>query len=146
MTGEMVDALQAVGLKGGLLMLQKPSVLVVEDTADVRLFVRTVLAKAGYEVFEADTGESALALVVKHRPDIVLLDVMLASSMDGLTVCHEIRSIKGLETTPVIIISALDQESDLAAGRLYGADDYLTKPLSAKLLTERVAKLLDART
>lgn len=126
-------------------MPKNRTILVVEDTADVRLFVRTVLAKAGYEVHEAETGESALALLVKHRPALILLDVMLASPMDGLTVCHEIRSIKGFELTPVVIISALDQESDLAAGKLYGADDYLTKPLSAALLTKRVTQLIMQR-
>jgi DNA-binding response OmpR family regulator len=124
-------------------MSQKRTALVVEDTPHIRLFVRTVLTKAGYEVYEAETGESALALVIKHRPDIILLDVMLASPMDGLTVCHEIRSIAGLESTPVIIISALDQKSDLAAGKLYGADDYLTKPFSAAALLEHVGKLVD---
>lgn len=120
----------------------KKSILVVEDSRVIREQVKATLLKAGYEVFEADSGEVGLAIVVSHRPNVVLVDVLLAGEMDGLTVCHEIRSISGLEKTPVIIMSSLSQEADLAAGHLYGADDYLIKPINSKILLARIASVL----
>jgi DNA-binding response OmpR family regulator len=125
-------------------MQNKIKILVIEDTRVIRELVKATLSKAGYEVFEADSGEVGLALVVNHRPDVVLIDVLLAGEMDGLTVCHEIRSISGLEKTLIIIMSSLNQESDLAAGRLYGADDYLTKPINSQMLLSRIASFLNS--
>lgn len=101
--------------------------------------------KAGYVVLEADSGELGLVLFVSQRPDVVLVDVLLAGEIDGLTVCHEIRSISGLQKTPVIIMSSLNQEADLAAGQLYGADDYLIKPINSKTLLTRIASVLNPR-
>lgn len=127
-------------------MPKKLTVLVIEDSSFIQLMVRAILEKAGYDVLEADSGETGLALVIKHRPDLVLIDVLLAGAMDGLTVCHEIRSISGLDKTPILIMSSLGQETDLAAGRLYGADDYLTKPLSADIMLARIESVLSARS
>lgn len=127
------------------IMSNKITVLVIEDSRLIRQLVKAILSKAGYGVLEAESGEDGLALVVNHRPDVVLIDVLLAGDMDGLTVCHEIRSISGLEKTPVMIMSSLSQEADLAAGRLYGADDYLTKPINSQILLSRIASLLNPR-
>jgi DNA-binding response OmpR family regulator len=126
-------------------MLKKITILVIEDARLVRELVRAILSKTGYVVVEADSGEIGLAMVIEHRPDVVLVDVLLAGEMDGLTVCHEIRSISGLENTPVIIMSSLSQEADLAAGRLYGANDYLTKPINSEILLSRIASVLEPR-
>lgn len=123
-------------------MPNKNTVLVIEDSRLIREQVKATLVKAGYEVLEADSGEVGLALAVSLRPDAVLLDVLLAGEMDGLTVCHEIRSMSGLEKTPVIIMSSLNQEADLAAGQLYGADAYLVKPIHAQTLLARIASVL----
>jgi len=127
-------------------MSNKLSVLVIEDSRLIQELVKAVLSKAGYEVFQADSGESGLALVVKHRPDVVLIDVLLAGAMDGLAVCHEIRSMSGIDKTPILIMSSLAQEGDLAAGKLYGADDYLVKPINADILLSRIASILEKGT
>jgi DNA-binding response OmpR family regulator len=126
-------------------MSRKLSVLVIEDSRLIQQTIKALLIKSGYDVIEADDGETGLALAISTHPDVVLVDVLLPGALDGLAVCHEIRSTPGLEETPILILSSLKQEADFAAGRLYGADDYLIKPVDKVNLLARIDSVLKAR-
>ncbi|MBA3907736.1 MAG: response regulator, partial [Pseudonocardiales bacterium] len=114
-------------------------VLVVEDDSTVREVTRRYLGDAGYEVDEAADGRSGLRAARENTPDAVVLDVMLPG-MSGLEVCRALRDTHPL--LPIVMLSALGDESDRVAGLQYGADDYVTKPFSARELVLRVASVL----
>ena len=114
-------------------------VLVLEDEANIRSFVAINLKRAGYEVIEAETGETALEQL-KRNPDVkvALLDVMLPG-IDGFEVCRRIRASDS--QIGVIMLTARTQEMDKVTGLMTGADDYVTKPFSPAELTARVDAL-----
>jgi two-component system phosphate regulon response regulator PhoB len=116
-------------------------VLLVEDERDLLELLKYNLAREGYDVDTAMTGEEALKRVRAQPPDLILLDLMLPA-MDGLEVC---RSLKGRAHTagiPVIMLTAKGEESDIVRGLELGADDYITKPFSPKVLLARVHAVL----
>ncbi|HSQ66415.1 MAG TPA: response regulator [Polyangiaceae bacterium] len=112
----------------------QPVLLVVEDEAPMRKFLRTSLANHGYRVVEATTGAEALALAKSHNPELVLLDLGLPD-MDGLEVARRLREWM---TAPVIVVSARGQEDDKVKALDEGADDYLTKPFGTGELMARI--------
>lgn len=118
------------------------TVLVVDDDETVREVVRRYLSRAGHRVLEAADGPSALAAVHQQDPDLVVLDLMLPG-IDGLDVCREIRRTR---TVPIIMLTALGQESDRVVGLEYGADDYVVKPFSPRELALRVTRILQRTT
>jgi len=111
-----------------------PTVLVIEDEAPVRHFLRTTLSAHGFQVFEAQTGQDGLAQALARNPEIILLDLGLPD-LDGLEVTRKLRE---WSSVPVIVISARDQEPDKVAALDLGADDYVTKPFGAKELLARM--------
>ncbi len=113
-------------------------ILVVEDEPALADAVVARLAAAGFDTVHAGDGPGAMAAVREHRPDVVVLDVMLPG-FDGLEVC---RRIQRERPTPVLMLTARDAEPDLLAGLGSGADDYLTKPFSMRELIARVQALL----
>ncbi len=116
-------------------------ILVVEDEEDIQELLEYTLLNSGYRVDVTDRGEEALELVRENGPSLMVLDLMLPG-LDGLEVC---RRLKGDETTsslPVIILTAKGEEEDIIAGFEAGADDYITKPFSPKVLGARVAAVL----
>ncbi len=113
-------------------------VLVVDDDSTVREVVLSYLRAEQYDVAEAADGETALTLVARERPDLVVLDVMLPG-LDGLEVCRRLRKEGDL---PVIMLTALGAEADRVVGLELGADDYLTKPFSPRELVLRVGSVL----
>lgn len=113
-------------------------VLVVEDEADIQELIRFNLAQVGYRVDKAATGEEALKAVRRDPPGLVLLDLMLPG-ISGLEVCRLLRADARTENVPVIMLTARGEESDVVAGLNFGADDYITKPFSIKVLLARVA-------
>ncbi|MER6136281.1 response regulator transcription factor [Streptomyces sp. BV286] len=115
-----------------------PRVLVVDDDPTVAEVVSGYLDRAGYEVDRAEDGPSALARAAAHRPDLVVLDLMLPG-MDGLEVCRRIRA-RG--PVPVIMLTARGDEGDRILGLEVGADDYVTKPFSPRELVLRVESVL----
>ena len=121
------------------------SVLIVEDEADIRELVRYNLAKAGYRVTGVVTGEEALASVENAPPDLVLLDLMLPG-MDGMTVCHRLKKDPRTTAIPIIMLTAKGEESDIVRGLNLGADDYVTKPFSPKVLVARLQAVLRRRS
>jgi DNA-binding response OmpR family regulator len=114
-------------------------VLVVEDDPTVREVTRRYLGDAGYEVDEAADGRAGLRAAREHTPDAVVLDVMLPG-MSGLEVCRALRDTHPL--LPIVMLSALGDEDDRVAGLQLGADDYVTKPFSARELVLRVGSVL----
>jgi two-component system phosphate regulon response regulator PhoB len=119
----------------------KQSVLVVEDEEDIRELVSYNLLKEGYQVAGVASGEDALAAIDSKPPDLVLLDLMLPG-LDGLSVCRKLKGNPETEATPVIMLTAKGEEADIVAGLNMGADDYVTKPFSPKVLLARVRAVL----
>jgi two-component system KDP operon response regulator KdpE len=109
-------------------------VLVVDDEAQIRRALRTNLHVRGYDVIEAGTGEAALRAVADHKPDVILLDLGLPG-IDGIEVLHGLR---GWTDTPVIVLTARDQEADKVEALDAGADDYVTKPFGMNELLARL--------
>jgi len=110
-------------------------VLVVDDEKNIVDILSFNLKKEGYEIFVAYDGHSALDSYNKIRPDLILLDVMLPL-LDGFEVCRKIR--EGDNTTPIIMLTAREEETDKVFGLELGADDYITKPFSVRELQARV--------
>jgi len=109
-------------------------ILVVDDEQSIVDLLTFNLKKEGYDVVAANDGEEALTKTESENPDLILLDVMLPK-MDGFTVCRKVREKK---TTPIIMITAKEEEVDKVLGLELGADDYLTKPFSVRELMARV--------
>ena len=119
-------------------------VLVVEDEEDIADLIRYNLEAEGFRVACEGTGEGGLEAVRHDRPDIVLLDLMLPG-LDGLGVCRALRADDDTVSIPIIMVSARGEESDIVKGLELGADDYVTKPFSPKILTARVRSVLRRR-
>ncbi len=124
--------------------MARGDILVIDDEEDILELVRLNLVREGYEVLTAFTGEQGLELAKSKLPSLVILDLMLPG-MDGLEVCRQLKSQSKTAETPVVVLSAKGQESDIVAGLAVGADDYVTKPFSAKILVARVRRLLNRR-
>jgi DNA-binding response OmpR family regulator len=114
-------------------------VLVVDDDPTVSDVVRRYLERSDFEVFLAVDGPQALVAVAQHRPDLVVLDLMLPG-LDGLEVCRRLRARD--PDLPVVMLTALGEESDRVLGLSRGADDYVTKPFSPRELVLRVQSVL----
>ncbi|MEM9752463.1 MAG: response regulator transcription factor [Planctomycetota bacterium] len=117
------------------------SVLLVEDERDLLELLRYNLDREGYTVNTAETGEDALKKLRDDVPDLILLDLMLPA-MDGLEVCRTLRSREATENVPVIMLTAKGEESDIVRGLEMGADDYVTKPFSPRVLLARISAVL----
>jgi len=117
------------------------SILVVDDEEDVLELVRYNLDRSGYHVETATSGEEALAKARRKLPDLVILDLMLPG-MDGLDVCKKLKNDAKTEGLPIIVLTAKSEESDIVTGLELGADDYVTKPFSPKVLIARVRRIL----
>jgi len=117
---------------------RKESVLVVDDDPRMLRMVQMILETEGYQVLLANNGEDALQMLVKGNIDLILLDIMMAG-MDGYTVCHRIREFSQL---PIIMVTAKGNVEEIAKGLNCGADDYVTKPFSSKVLLARVRAVL----
>jgi two-component system KDP operon response regulator KdpE len=114
-------------------------ILVVDDEPRVVRLVSEVLKAVGYQVVAASNGKAAIEMVALEQPDLVLLDILLPQGPGGYEVCRRIREFSA---TPVIMLTAKAQEADILQGFDVGADDYLTKPFSAKELVARVGAVL----
>jgi DNA-binding response OmpR family regulator len=114
--------------------------LITDDNADIRKLVRMTLDMADVEVYEADNAASALDLIYRIRPTVVLMDIMMPGEMDGLDACRQIKADADLARTIVIMLTARGQQADLDAGKTAGADAYLVKPFSPLELLDMVCK------
>jgi DNA-binding response OmpR family regulator len=116
----------------------KKSILIVEDELRIRFLLRDYLIKEDYNVLEASNGEEGLYIFSTQKIDLVLLDIMMPI-MDGLTMLEKLRDVS---TVPVILLTAKGEEEDKLQGYDVGADDYITKPFSPKVLIAKVKALL----
>ena len=117
-------------------------VLVVDDQYQIRRMVRWAVETAGFEMLEATNGETGLAMALKLKPQLVLLDVMMPGRFDGLAVCRHIRSRPETEGTWVVLLSGNDTPQDRELGKQAGANAYLTKPFKPAVLAGLIEKLL----
>ncbi len=120
-------------------------ILIVEDEEDVMALIRYNLAKEGFRCDAANTGQDALERAQAVLPDLVLLDLMLPV-LDGLDVCKRLKSSPKTENIPIIMVTAKSDETDIVTGLELGADDYVTKPFSPKVLMARVRAVLRRKT
>lgn len=121
--------------------MAKESVLVIEDEQDIQELISYNLSREGYRVVGAITGEEGLAQVRKEPPELVLLDLMLPG-VDGLEVCRQLKNQQSTQQIPIIMLTAKGEESDIVTGLELGADDYITKPFSPKVLIARIRAVL----
>ncbi len=124
--------------------MAKEMILIVEDDENIQQLVGYNLAKAGFSVLYAENGEQALASVKRDSPHLVVLDIMLPS-LNGFEVCKILRKDPQTRTLPIIMLTAKGEENDVTAGLDLGADDYITKPFSPKILVSRIKAALRRR-
>ncbi len=121
--------------------MSNETILLVEDEESIVELVRYNLSRAGYLVHVALSGEEALSTLKTVSPDLILLDIMLPQ-IDGIEVCRRLRRNERTEHTPIIMLTARGEESDIITGLETGADDYVTKPFSPKVLMARIKAVL----
>jgi len=121
--------------------MAKEKILLIEDEEDIQELVQFNLAKEGYQVFTAGSGEAGLDLARRHGPDLILLDLMLPG-IDGLEVCRLLKGNDRTHAIPVVMLTAKGEESDVVTGLEVGADDYITKPFSPKVVVARIRNIL----
>jgi adenylate cyclase len=122
-------------------MHDPPCILVADDNETNRDILVTRLEAHGYQTLQAADGEEALRGVAQHRPDVVLLDVMMPN-LDGVEACRRLKSDRAVAFTPVILVTAKAATQDIVAGLDAGADEYLTKPVDQAALVARVRSAL----
>jgi len=125
-------------------MVQK-RILLIEDEKDIAELIRHHLAREGYAVSRAATGEEGLRLARADPPSLILLDLMLPG-VDGLEVCRALKRQRGTDAIPIVMLTAKSEESDIVAGLELGADDYITKPFSPPVLVARLRAVLRRRS
>ncbi len=117
-------------------------IAVVEDQPEIRQLIRMTLEFGDFDLVEAENADIGWIQMQQQKPDLVLLDVMMPGSMDGLELCRRLRAQPDTASVPVILLTARGQQRDIEAGRDAGADTYLTKPFSPMELLDRIGALL----
>src|SRR5215470_18472766 len=120
--------------------MAKPRILIIEDERGLTEVLSYNLQREGYEVLVAHDGQEGLRKAQMQLPDLVLLDLMLPT-MDGLDVCRELRAGERTRNVPILMLTAKAEETDQVVGFSMGADDYVTKPFSIKVLIQRIRAL-----
>lgn len=121
--------------------MTKPNILVIEDEEDIRALVKYNLQRENFSVLEAETGEAGLKMVERTIPDLILLDLMLPGK-DGLEICRILKRDERTRHIPVVMMTARGEESDIITGLELGAEDYVVKPFSPKVLCARAKAVL----
>lgn len=119
----------------------KENILIVDDEEDILELVRYYLDKNGYRIETATIGEEALAKAKIKAPDLIILDLMLPG-IDGLEVCRRLKTDNKTQNIPIIMLTAKAEEAEMVTGLESGADDYMTKPFSPKVLVAKVRRIL----
>ncbi|MGE4543398.1 MAG: response regulator [Pedobacter sp.] len=124
--------------------MAKKHILVVEDEEDILALLHYNLVREGFRVSLAGTGEEGLETIAEDPPDLVVLDLMLPG-IDGLQVCRALKENADTRNIAVVMVTAKGEETDVVAGLELGADDYVTKPFSPKILIARIRSVLRRR-
>lgn len=117
-------------------------VLIADDEPNILISLEYLMKREGYAVSVARDGQEAIDAILRERPDLVLLDVMMPVKT-GYEVCHEVRAIESVKDTLILMLTAKGRETDLAKGLALGANAYMTKPFSTKELVSRVRGMLE---
>ena len=123
-------------------MTAAATIVVVEDDPNIADLLDMYLRQAGFRVLQAGDGERGLEVIGREQPVLVMLDIGLPGSVDGLEVCRRLRSSARTSTVPIIVLTARDSEIDRVVGLELGADDYVTKPFSPREVVARVKAVL----
>ena len=123
----------------------KECILVVEDEEDILELVRYNLSREGYQVLCTTSGENALKIIKSEGVDLIVLDLMLPG-IDGLEVAKTLKNDSKTQDIPIIMLTAKGEEADIVTGLELGADDYITKPFSPRILTARIRAVLRRKT
>jgi len=121
--------------------MNRKKILIVDDEKDILELISFNLAKEGYLVETAESGEAALRAARDSSPNLLILDLMLPG-LDGLEVCRQLKENEATRRLPVLMLTAKGEDSDVITGLELGADDYITKPFSPKVLVARVRAVL----
>ncbi len=121
--------------------MAKEKILVVDDEEDILELLRFNLSREGYQISCAASGEDALSFVRSEIPDLIVLDLMLPG-MDGLEVTRSLKNNLSTKNIPIVMLTAKGEEADIVTGLELGADDYITKPFSPRILVARVRAVL----
>lgn len=116
-------------------------ILVVEDDRDISELIRYNLEREGYDVSVLFSGEEAVSYAARIRPNLIILDLMLPE-VDGLDICRQLKSDDALKGIPVVMLTAKSEEADVIVGLQLGADDYMAKPFSPKVLLARIKAIM----
>lgn len=115
-------------------------ILIVEDQPDIRQLIRMTLEFGSHELHEADNGDDGYHMAKALQPQIMLLDIMMPGSMDGLQVCARLKKDPKYQGIKIVLLTARGQQTDIAAGMEAGADAYLIKPFSPLELMDKIAE------
>jgi PleD family two-component response regulator len=121
--------------------MARKRILCVDDSDLILLMERLVLAREGYELVTASDGEEAMARATESKPDLILLDVLMPG-MSGLEACRRLRADARTRTVPIIMLSTLSDEKEVAAAYHSGCTDYVTKPIDSTVLLAKVKQAL----
>lgn len=116
-------------------------ILIADDEPNILISLEFLMKREGYAVVLARDGQEALDAVLRERPDLVLLDVMMPLK-SGFDVCHEVRANETVKDTPIVMLTAKGRDTDVAKGLALGASAYMTKPFSTRELVQKVQSLL----
>jgi two-component system, OmpR family, alkaline phosphatase synthesis response regulator PhoP len=122
-------------------MTQKKRIILVEDEEDIAALIKLQAEVSGYKLHVEVDGINGFRAIEREKPDLVILDIMLPGE-NGLDVCRKIKSLSDLKNIPIIILSAKGEELDVVLGLELGADDYISKPFSPKVLFSRIKAVL----
>ena len=121
--------------------MTKERILVVDDEEDILELIRYNLDKEGFDVICAENGEKCIESALSHSPELIVLDLMLPG-IDGLDVCKKLKNNLDTQSIPIIMLTAKSTESDIVVGLELGADDYVIKPFSPRILIARIKSVL----
>tara|TARA_B100001287_G_scaffold100949_1_gene84874 strand:+ start:1507 stop:2205 length:699 start_codon:yes stop_codon:yes gene_type:complete len=122
-------------------MNKQKNIVIVDDEIDILEILKINIERNNYKAYCFQDGESAISHILKNLPDLIILDLMLPG-IDGFDICRLLKNKDLTKNIPILILSAKGEESDIIKGLELGADDYVTKPFSAKVLSARVNTLL----
>jgi len=121
------------------------SILIADDEPNILISLEYLMKREGYTVSVARDGEEAIAAILRDRPALVLLDVMMPKK-SGFEVCQEVRANDAVKDTLILMLTAKGRDTDIAKGLGSGADAYVTKPFSTRDLVQKVRQMLEGRT
>lgn len=121
--------------------MHKPKILLIEDEEDIAALIKLQAELSGYKVLVETDGLNGYRAIEREKPELIILDIMLPG-MNGLDVCRKVKNHADLKHIPIILVSAKSEELDVVLGLELGADDYVTKPFSPKVLFSRVKAVL----